>query len=124
MSTLGTFLILFLLRTLLRKDWIAVLACGLLFAIPSGLGNQSFLAGYIAGVLVNTLIFAVAARVGLTSMFVLLALLNLLLNVPATTDFGVWYSTGALIVFIATALLALWAFRTATAGRQVFRHAD
>jgi serine/threonine-protein kinase len=124
MSTLGTFLILFLLRTVLRKDWIAVLACGLLFSIPSGLGNQSFLAGYVAGVLVNTLIFAVAARVGLTSMFVVLALLNLLLNVPATTDFGVWYSTGALIVFIATALLALWAFRTATAGRQVFRHAD
>lgn len=118
-STLITFLILFFARTVFRKDWLAVIVCGVLFGLPTGFGAPSFWPGFLIGAIVNTLAFTVAARAGLTSLFAFLLLLSPLLTVAPNLDLSVWYASNGLLFYALLAALAAFAFRSALAGRRV-----
>ncbi|MBC7924135.1 MAG: serine/threonine protein kinase [Bryobacteraceae bacterium] len=120
LSCLATFLILFLLRQLFRKDWIAVFFCGVLFGLPIAFGASNLPLGLAVGAAVNLLAFAVAARFGLTALFALLSILNPLMTPAATLDFNLWYSGNGLLLYGWFLALTLWAFRSALAGRPIF----
>ncbi len=124
LSTLATFLVLFLFRTVLRRDLLAVLVCGLLFALPTAFGISPAYLGFAMGFVVNTIAFWLAARFGLTALCVMLMVLNATLSVPATTDLNAWYAPNALAWFVLMAVVAVWAFRSALAGRPLFGQAE
>ena len=118
-SALAVFFLVFLLRLVLRKDW---LAAGAWAAIAIG---QNILAspnpwttGLVAALVVSALM-VVLFRFGIVSFSVATFFLSALTEFPVTADVTAWYGTGSIVVLIALVGLAGYGFRTATAGKPL-----
>jgi serine/threonine-protein kinase len=114
---LATAMVFFLLRTVLRKEWLAAAAYVLLWSVPAYLSG-----GLISGVF--GLVLA-AAEIFVFLRFGLLALVfanyfGHSLQFPLTTDFSAWYAGTSLFVLLCLAALAMYGFRIALAGRPAF----
>jgi len=120
LTCLATFLSLFILRLILRRDWLAVLVSGLLFGVPAGLAAGDPVSGIAFGATVNLLAFFVAARFGLTSLYAFLLANTLFYSIGASMDFSLWYASNSLVLYAFLALATLMAFRFALAGRPLF----
>jgi serine/threonine-protein kinase len=89
--TLAIFFVIFVLRAIVRHEWIAVVLFVLVAAVPSLLGRQS------APELVTALVFFVgvyylAVRLGLISLTVGLWVSHVLTVHPLTIDLSAWYA--------------------------------
>ena len=107
--------ILFLLKLLLRNQWLAAAAFALIFA---GLDFLEALTGDqpMIDVVVTILIFGLFAfaflRWGLTTLAVGVMVTELLLMLPATASLGAWYVGSAMLVLALPVALATWALFT------------
>jgi serine/threonine-protein kinase len=114
------FLLLFL-YIILRKQWLAATAFGLialaveLLAFAS-LGPRLF---WIASILIATLIAIVLTRFGLLAMIANQLFFFLSVMYPMTTDFSVWYIQSFLFPLIIMLALAGYAFYISLGGRKV-----
>jgi serine/threonine-protein kinase len=118
---LATAMLFFLLRAVLRKEWLAATVFVLLWAVPSFLDG-----GPIAGAFV---LVAAAAEIFVFVRFGLLAwvfanLFDHFLQFPLTTDSSAWYAGTSLFVLGYLAALAVYGFWIALAGRPVFSGAS
>ena len=124
---LGMFLLLFLARIVLRKQWLAALAFVALLTyfdnMQRGLGSME-LGQALSFVGLYTLIYTIAVlimlRFGFFALMVTLFIINVTLNLYLTLDFGAWYGGSSLIIIVLLIALTAWGFRTALAGRPVF----
>jgi len=120
-STLVFFLILILLRYLLRNRWAAAIAFVVLFVTLDSLGKSH------PGLLVpiRVMIYGIAAfalvRYGLIALAVAVFVANTMLNVPVTLDFSRWYAITAMIVPLGILALAVWGFYTALGGQKLIK---
>jgi hypothetical protein len=110
-------LLFFLLRALLRKEWLAATAFVLVAALPALL-TGSLIAGAFALVLAAAEIL-VFLRFGLLA-WVFANYFGHCLQFPLTTDFSAWYAGTSLFVLLVLAALAVYGFRIALAGRPMF----
>jgi hypothetical protein len=113
---LATAMVFFLLRTILRKEWLAASAFVLLYAVPS------FLDGPISGafgLVVSAAFIFVILRFGLLAL-VFANYFGHMLQFPLTTDSSAWYAGTSLFVLLFLAALAVYGFRIALAGRPMF----
>ena len=111
------FFLLFLLRLLLRNQWAAALAFAAAFALPDALAsNQPALAAATSFTYCIMLAIAVV-QWGLTTITVGAMVANLLLNVPATTDFSSWYAGSTTLILVIPAIVATWAVYTSLGGK-------
>ena len=116
-SALLFFYLLFILRVLLRNQWAAALAFVLLFAVIDALDSATPLFEAATTFVYFSMLAVAVLRWGLTTLTVALFVGNVLLNVPATTDFSARYlSVSTLELAIPLALAAL-AFYTSIRGR-------
>ncbi len=114
---LATALLFFLLRAVLRKEWLAAAVFVLFFAVPSFLDG-----GLISGA------FALVVAAAVILVFLRFGLLALVfanyfghcLQFPLTTDSSAWYAGTSLLVLLVLAALAIYGFRIALAGRPMF----
>ncbi len=110
--------LIYLLRALVRNQWIA---CGL-FALLFGSVNLSqppkdIIEGYVIAVLL-----AVAmVRWGVLASAALLAFANTLGNAPFTSHSSAWFWPGLAISVAVPLVAAAWAFRISTAGQKLWR---
>jgi hypothetical protein len=117
---LAILFVLFLLRALLRKEWVAAAAFVLLFTVMFAAGNQ-----FDPVVLVTSLVFWVLAvflliRFGLLA-FAVQGLFDILLEgYPLTTQGSAWYAGISLAAILLMAAMALYGFYTSLGGRPVF----
>lgn len=121
-STLALFFVMFILRVLLRKEWLAAVAFIAIFAtqdILSGSGHLLFRAGLL--LVVYTIIVLVVFRVGFITLATALFVTNLLGSVPLTLDTSAWYFGAALFPLLSVVALALWGFYTSLAGRKLWK---
>jgi predicted Ser/Thr protein kinase len=110
-------LLFFLLRALVKKEWLAAAVLILVVATPRGLEG-----GWIAA------IFAAAgagALLWVLTRFGLLALMSIgffehFLESMLTTDFSAWYAGNSLFILVLLAAMAAYAFRIALAGQPMF----
>ena len=116
-------LLFFLLRAVLRKEWLAAVAFTLIMALPlSGVTTERVEAG---GLIVAVLgLIKAAALILVFLRFGLLALVfgnffGHLLEFPLTTDSSAWYAGTSLFLLLVLAALAIYGFRIATAGRPL-----
>jgi serine/threonine-protein kinase len=117
---LGLLFLIFLLRTLLRKEWAAAAAFVVIFGVGGllqsdvpGLAAVQFTLMY--GALAVTLMrFGVVAAI---STFVFSFLLD---QFPLTTDTSSWYFGVSLVSIALMAVIAVAAFRISLGGRPVF----
>ncbi len=107
----------FLLRAVLRKEWLAASAFVLFFAVPSFLDG-----GPISGAFA---LVVAAAEILVFLRFGLLALVfsNLFghsLQFPLTADPSAWYAGTSLFLLLVLAGVAVYGFRIALGGRPAF----
>jgi serine/threonine-protein kinase len=122
----GMFLmmLLLLLRTVLRRDWMAAVVFASINATQNALifgtregGASVFFAVSFAMALLFVLILV---RLGLLAMVVALFFEQLLRVLPLTSDFSSWYA-GTSLVYVLIALgSGGWGFWTALAGQPAF----
>jgi serine/threonine-protein kinase len=119
-GTLLFFFMLFILRVLLRNQW---LAAGVFVAIWSVFQTLASAHPLIDGPAV-TAIYLIAAvalvRFGLVTLAVAVFTTDSIGNLPITFNPSIWYFWGPIFVMAGVILLAVWAFRAATAGRKLF----
>lgn len=120
-GTLFFFVLLVVLRYLLRNRWAAAVGFTAIFTFLTSAGSlHPWVAAAGSG-----LVYGIAAlalvRFGLITLAVAVFSANTMLNVPVTLDFSRWYAPYAALVPIFIAALALWSFYTALAGQKLFQ---
>jgi serine/threonine-protein kinase len=119
MFAFGTFFLMFLLRLILRKEWLAASVFVAIFVADKGLADGEFWE-----VPVFFVIYAVLAllllRYGIVPLIVSVLTANCLLNAPATLDFSSWYIASALVSLLVFLGIAFYGFRCTVAGKPLF----
>jgi serine/threonine-protein kinase len=120
-ATVLFFFLLFVLRVLLRKEWLAAIVFVGLWVTLKTLGSDY---PWIEGP-AWTLLYAVAVIVVFRFGFVALAAgifaTDMLLNVPLTLDFSAWYLSSVLLPLLSLAALAVWGFYHSLAGQKLWQ---
>jgi hypothetical protein len=112
--------VLFLMRVLLRKQWIAAAAAVVFLSV---IFSGSLPAPWIdipATVLLEAIEVFLLLRFGVPAVIVAGIVATYLLDVPITLDFSSWYAGIGVMTLVACALIAWYGFRTALAGRSVW----
>ena len=115
---MGGFFLFFLLRVIVRKEWIAIGSVMAIIVILSGM-NGAWIAGAIGSVIAGLSLLFIA-RFGLLPMSVSIFTSSLLSNFPLTTDTSLWYFGSTVFVVSIVLAMAAWATYTALAGRKMF----
>jgi serine/threonine-protein kinase len=121
--------ILFGLRTVLRKQSLAVVAFLMLFGVIGSLTvpSASYGAGLCADVLLGALIASVwlvlLMRFGLLATTAAFFFADVLGRFPITLDFSTWYVGATLTAMLTVVAVAAYSFHVALAGRPIFNRA-
>ena len=127
MVALFNLFILFVLRVILRKQWLVVLVFLLIFTTLTSLGvppayHGSALLSYVMfAALGQVAVLVVLMRFGLLALVAAFMFSFLLGAFPITVDFSTWYAAGSLLAMLAVVAVAGYGFHTALAGRPLFR---
>jgi len=120
-STLIFFFLLFVLRVLLRKEWLAAVVFVAIWVTLKTLGSDY---PWIDGS-AYALLFGGAAimvfRFGFVALAVGIFSTEMLLNVPLTVDFSAWYLSSVLLPLLSIIALAVWGFYNSLAGRKLWQ---
>ena len=117
--SLGIFFILFLLRLLVKKDWIAAMLIIFLGATVSTGGDYAWFT-FLFGAILWFSIYVVLRRFGLLALVVGLVVQNMLVLFPMTTHLSRWYASGAIAGMLTIIAITLFALNSALAGQPVF----
>jgi hypothetical protein len=120
--SLSVFFLFFLLRVLLRRQWLAGLVFLLMFVLigVGGARSHPWLYGSISGVQFGLAIF-ILIRFGILPMMVGVFVSETLLAVPLIVDVSNWHAGSTLVALAGVLGLTAYAFHTATAGRQLLK---
>jgi hypothetical protein len=108
--------VLLFFRAWLRKPWLAVVSCFILFFVASQ-GDRSHLAFDSISISIAILVLL---RHGLLAMTVFASVMSFTDTALLTVDFTEWYGHGSLAAVIVVSTLAAWAFRISLDGRPLF----
>jgi predicted Ser/Thr protein kinase len=119
------FVLIFILRVALRRDWLAAGGVVLIYMALNWLANPASpaLSALFGGVQTALLVF-VMLRFGLVALIASSFALELLIMFPITADFSVWYAGASLFALLSVAAMAAFGFRTSLAGRPLFADKD
>jgi hypothetical protein len=120
------FLVLFVLRIVLRKQWLAALAFVLIFAFNDLARDDSsaIVASAIIRLLIYGILVLIMLRLGFFALMVAMFVVNTTLNLYLTPDFGAWYGQSSMMVVVLFCAFAFWGFRLSLAGQPLFTEAD
>jgi eukaryotic-like serine/threonine-protein kinase len=110
--------VLFLLRLLARRDWLAVVLFVIVLVPGSYTGNWQVSA---MSILANGLFAVAMTRYGLVASTFASFASNALSRFPVTLNFSVWYAGIGLVPLVAVLALAVFAFYTSLGGQKVFQ---
>ncbi len=114
------FLFLFLLRLILRKDWIAVLVFMAAVTVDSSISRTNPLLSALFALIVFPSLIFLLRRFGLFAVMAYMLFINLPSAFPVTANFSLWYSNASVFTILFLAGLALYGFRIALAGKPAF----
>jgi serine/threonine-protein kinase len=125
---LALFLMLFLLRLLLRKQWLAALVFVAVFTFNQYAQSQNtrpsqgivLIAAFVLYAMIYGILVLIMLRFGFFALMTTLFVVNSTSALFLTTDFGAWYGVSSLIIVVFVSALALWGFRLSLAGRPLF----
>jgi serine/threonine-protein kinase len=112
---------LFLLRALLRKQWLAAIVCVLLITFFRPPSADPFTAVTVVSILITTsLTVFLFLRFGLLAVVASYFFDDILGNFPLTTQMSAWYSGLSFAGILMMAAIAIYAFYTSLGGRPAF----
>jgi len=118
-SALALFFLLFLLRLVLRKDWLAAGTWVAIATVQNALASPQPWTTALFAVVVVSALMVVLFRFGLVSFSSATFFLTVLTQFPLTTNLTAWYGNGAMVALLALAGIACFGFRTASAGKPL-----
>jgi hypothetical protein len=115
------FLVFFLLRAILRKEWLAGAGFVAVFiALRFFSSNNNYPAVDIpAMIIVYGVIVVMLLRCGLLSLVTTIFVTDLIGELVFTTNFSAWYANGSLLLIILLSALAIFAFRKSLGGHRI-----
>jgi hypothetical protein len=114
------FFLIFLLRAILRKQWLAAAGFVLIYTTMQCLGSNHPWVDVPFAVVIYSIAALVVVRFGLVALAAGIFVANLIGNLPVTASFSAWYASGSLFALVLVAALAVWGFHTSLAGRPIF----
>ncbi len=119
-TTLVFFLLLLGLKVLLRKEWIAAIAFVAIFAVPRGISSSYISVELPAQILVYAIAVLIVLRFGLIPLAVAIFTINMMGNVPFSSDFSAWYMSTSILALLSVAAIAAWGFYHSLGGRPLW----
>ncbi|MBV9886475.1 MAG: serine/threonine protein kinase [Acidobacteria bacterium] len=120
-GALAFFLLLVLIKFIVRNQWLALAVFVVIEVTPHVLGSEHILLDLV----VWTLVFVVAAfavvRFGLIALGVGVFLADVLLNVPYSLDFSNWYAAHNLLLVFSFFAIGVWGFYLSLGGRKLLK---
>ena len=120
-TTLVFFFLLFGLKVLLRKEWIAAIVLVVIFAVPRGLSSTFMAVEIPAQILVYAIAVLIVFRFGLVPLACAIFTVDMLSNVPFTADFSAWYMTTSVLALLSVVALAGCGFYYSLGGEPIWR---
>ncbi|MDP9263679.1 MAG: serine/threonine protein kinase [Acidobacteriota bacterium] len=121
LSSLGSLAILFLFRTLLRKDWAAAVAFVLFFGfVGAAQSGGSFAVFVVPRLILAGLGVFLVIRFGVLALAASGVFDVFLGSFPLTTQMSAWYADTSLAGILLMAAIAVYAFYTSLGGRSPF----
>jgi serine/threonine-protein kinase len=117
------FLLLFVLRAVFRKQWLAGLVFVLIFVGLRWAGQGPWYTPLFLLAIWTTLV-VVMLRFGLFATMCLVYLIDTPLETLLTTDFSAWYGQSSWVLVALIAAAAVWGFRTSLGGRELIPSAQ
>jgi serine/threonine-protein kinase len=111
--------LLFLLRLLLRKEWIAGAAFVAIISLATNFGTTTPWVDYPVAVVAFAIFAFALLRFGLLAGIVTSSV-GQLLSLSGVLDFSAWYAGVAVMPVVLAVLLVIYGFRTALGGRTLF----
>ena len=118
MFAFGIFFLMFLLRLVLRNNWLAALGFVAIFCALRGLSQDIWALPFFF--VVYLVLAFLLLRFGIVPLIVGVVVADCLLNAPLTLNFSSWYISESLFVLAATFAIAFYGFRCAVAGKSLF----
>ena len=117
------FLMLFILRVLARREWLAAAIFVTIWTLLIALGSSDpILSTPFLGLFYALAVIAML-RFGLVTVATGIFVAELLRSVPLTTNFSAWYASTELLALVAVLALAAFACRTSLGGQKLFDEA-
>jgi serine/threonine-protein kinase len=120
-TTLVFFFLLFGLKVLLRKEWIAGIALVAIFALPRGLSSTYTAVEIPAQILVYAIAVLIVLRFGFVPLACAVFTINLMANVPFSADLSAWYMPASVLALLSVVALAGWGFYHSLGGETLWR---
>ncbi|HUO25077.1 MAG TPA: serine/threonine-protein kinase [Candidatus Aquilonibacter sp.] len=121
LGTLQFFFLLFGLRFLLRKEWIAAIVFVALFAVPRALASNYVAVELPAQAVIYAIAVLIVLRFGLVPLACAIFTVNLLGNVPFSADVSAWYMTSSILALLSVIALAGWGFYHSLGGEPLWK---
>lgn len=118
-GTLIFFFLLFLLRVLPRNKWLAATAFVPIWVVFKSLGADHLYVHVPFMILLYATMAFAMVRFGLITLFWSFFVVELVLNLPMTTDFSAWFIGTVIFCNASVAAVAVWAAHTALAGQKL-----
>jgi hypothetical protein len=115
------FILLSILRRLLRRQWLAAAAFVAIYMTIGALVSfeSPWFAALFTAIETAILVF-VLLRYGLLAVLAAAFAYEIAVVFPITADFSAWYSGASIFALLSVAAVAAYAFQTALAGRPLF----
>jgi hypothetical protein len=119
-KALGILFLIFLAKTLLRSQWLAAGAVTLALAGIIALNEPNPLIGWPVNILFFAVMVMTVMRCGLLAMVVALFVTTFIGFFPLSADLSVWYASEIVFTALVVLAMAVYGFRTALAGQNLF----
>ena len=119
-KALGILFLIFLARTVLKKQWLAAGVITLLLAGILALNEPSPLIGWPVNIVFFGVMVLVLMRYGLLALVVGMFLSIFIGSFPLGTNFSAWYASQIVYTVAVVLVVALFGFRSALAGQSLF----
>ena len=117
-GSLALFFIFFLVRLLVRNQWVAVAVVVALFGLPAVFAPDNVALHAVENMVVFGTALLLLVRFGLLALLVALCVNNVLEAYPLTGHLSEWFAQPTIIVFLLVTALAVFGFYTSTAGKS------
>ncbi len=120
-TTLAFFFLLFGLKVLLRREWIAGIVLVAIFALPRGLSSTYMAVEIPAQILVYAIAVIIVLRFGFVPLACAVFTINLAANIPLSADLSAWYMPTSILALLSVVALAGWGFYHSLGGEPLWR---